>query len=102
MNKLFINSKWNVCAINQNRYIVKHFFNLNSIKYFSIFNIDNIILHNKTYLTLDDVYYNSEISLLQFNKIKHLIVVPKYSNELLLTQFNFNSIEQRSQKQQLK
>jgi hypothetical protein len=82
MNKLFINSKWNVCAINQNRYLVKHFFNLNSIKYFSIFNIDNIILHNKTYLILDDVYTNSEISLLQFNKIKHLLIVPNKDIEL--------------------
>ena len=82
MNKLFINSKWNVCAINQNRYLVKHFFNLNSIKYLSIFNIDNIILHNKTSLILDDVYTNSEISLLQFNKIKHLLIVPNKDQEL--------------------
>jgi len=81
MNKLFINNKWNVCAINQNRYIIKHFFNLNSIKYFSIFNIDNIILHNKTYFKLDDVYNNSEISLLQFNKIKHLLIVPHDKND---------------------
>ena len=64
-------------------------------------NIDNIILHNKTYLTLDDVYYNSEISLLQFNKIKHLIIVPKYQNELLFAEFNSNSIEQRSQEKEL-
>jgi hypothetical protein len=81
MNKLFINNKWNVCAINQNRYIIKYFFNLNSIKYFSIFNIDNIILHNKTYFKLDDVYNNSEISLLQFNKIKHLLIVPHDKND---------------------
>ena len=82
MNKLFINNKWNVCAINQNRYLVKNFFNLNSIKYCSIFNIDNIILHNKTYKILDDVYFNSEISLLQFNKIKHLLIVPIENNQL--------------------
>jgi hypothetical protein len=64
-------------------------------------NIDNIILHNKTYLTLDDVYTNSEISLLQFNKIKHLIIVP-YSNELLFAELNSYSIGQITQENELR